>query len=87
MPYYNKPTQEGLYRHFEAIAAAVDLPCVLYNIPGRTGVNMAPETIIRSAAIPNIVGVKEASGSLDAVSKIVDGGRARTSASGAATTR
>jgi 4-hydroxy-tetrahydrodipicolinate synthase len=72
VPYYSKPTQEGIYRHFEAIAAAVDLPCVLYNIPGRTGVNMLPETIIRAAAIANIVGVKEASGSLDAVSKIVE---------------
>ena len=72
VPYYSKPTQEGLYRHFEAIAAAVDLACVLYNVPGRTGVNMLPETIIRSAAIANIVGVKEASGNLDAVSKIVE---------------
>jgi 4-hydroxy-tetrahydrodipicolinate synthase len=72
VPYYNKPPQEGLYRHFEAIAAATSLPCVLYNIPGRTSVNMLPETIIRLAAIPNIVGVKEASGSLDAVAKIAD---------------
>ncbi len=72
VPYYSKPTQEGLYRHFEAIAGSVSLPCVLYNIPGRTGVNMAPETIIRAASVPNIVGVKEASGSLDAVSKIVE---------------
>jgi 4-hydroxy-tetrahydrodipicolinate synthase len=72
VPYYNKPTQEGLYRHFEAIAAAVDLPCVMYNIPGRTSVNMAPETIIRAAGVPNIVGVKEASGNLDSVSKIVE---------------
>src|SRR5215211_784152 len=73
VPYYNKPTQEGLFRHFQAIAAAVDLPCVLYNIPGRTGVNMAPETIVRAGLeVPNIVGVKEASGSLDAVSKIVE---------------
>ena len=72
VPYYSKPPQEGLYRHFTAIAAAVDLPCVLYNIPGRTSVNMTPETIIRLAAIPNIVGVKEASGSLDAVSQIVE---------------
>jgi 4-hydroxy-tetrahydrodipicolinate synthase len=71
VPYYNKPPQEGLFRHFEAIAASTHLPCVLYNIPGRTGVNLAPETIIRLAALPNIVGVKEASGSLDAVSKIV----------------
>ena len=72
-PYYNKPPQEGLYRHFAAIAAAVDLPCVLYNIPGRTSVNVTPETILRCAEIDNIVGVKEASGSLDAVSKIVEG--------------
>ncbi len=72
VPYYSKPTQEGLYRHFEAIAAETSLPCVLYNIPGRTSVNMAPETIIRLAGIPNIAGVKEASGSLDAVSKIVE---------------
>src|SRR5262249_47536826 len=70
VPYYNKPTQEGLFRHFEAIAAATDLPCVLYNIPGRTSVNMAPETIVRLASIPNIVGVKEASGSLDAVATV-----------------
>ena len=48
-PYYNKPTQEGMYRHFEAIASAVDIPCILYNIPGRTGVNMLPETIVRAA--------------------------------------
>jgi len=72
VPYYNKPTQEGLFRHFEAIATSVDLPCVLYNIPGRTGVNMAPETIVRAAGVPNIVGVKEASGNLDAVSFIVE---------------
>ena len=72
VPYYNKPPQEGLFRHMTAIAEAVDLPCVIYNIPGRTGVNMAPETIIRAAqAASNIIGVKEASGSLDAVSKMV----------------
>lgn len=71
VPYYSKPPQEGLFRHFEAIAGAVSLPCILYNIPGRTSVNMLPETIVRAAAVPNIVGVKEASGSLDAVSKIV----------------
>ncbi len=71
VPYYSKPTQEGLFRHFEAIAAAVEIPGVLYNIPGRTGVNMLPETIIRASAIPNITGVKEASGNLDSVSKIV----------------
>src|SRR3990172_4691577 len=72
VPYYNRPTQEGIYRHFEAIAAAVDIPCVLYNIPSRTGTNMLPETIVRSAATPNIVGVKEASGSCDAVARIVE---------------
>ncbi len=71
VPYYSRPTQEGLFRHFEAIAAAVEIPGVLYNIPSRTGVNMLPETIIRTAAIPNITGVKEASGNLDSVSKIV----------------
>src|SRR3989338_5842346 len=58
-PYYNKPTQECLYRHYKAIAEAVDLPLVLYNIPGRTGVNMLPTTIARLAVIQNIVGVKE----------------------------
>jgi 4-hydroxy-tetrahydrodipicolinate synthase len=72
VPYYNKPPQEGLYQHFAAIAAVADgLPCVPYNIPSRTGVNMTPETIIRLAQIPNIAGVKEASGNLDSVSKIV----------------
>ncbi len=72
VPYYSKPPQEGLYRHFETIAASVDLPCVLYNIPGRTSVNMTPETTVRLAAVRNIVGVKEASGSLEAVAKIVE---------------
>lgn len=72
VPYYNRPTQEGIYRHFEAIAAAVDLPCVMYNIPSRTGRNMEPETVVRAASVPNIVGIKEASGSLDAVSRIVE---------------
>ena len=70
-PYYNKPTQEGLYRHFAAIAEAVDLPLVLYNVPGRTSVNLLPETAIRLAAVPGIVGIKEASGSLDQASQIV----------------
>jgi 4-hydroxy-tetrahydrodipicolinate synthase len=70
-PYYNKPTQEGLYRHFAAIAEAVDLPIVLYNVPGRTSVNMLPETVVRLAAIPTIVAIKEASGSLDQASQIV----------------
>lgn len=69
-PYYNKPTQEGLYRHFEAITKAVDLPLVLYNIPGRTGINMLPETMARLAQFENIIGVKEASGDLGQVSTI-----------------
>jgi 4-hydroxy-tetrahydrodipicolinate synthase len=70
-PYYNKPTQEGLYRHYKAVAEAVDLPQVLYNIPGRTGVNMLPSTVARLAAMKNIVGVKEGSGSLQQASEIV----------------
>ena len=72
VPYYNRPTQEGIYRHFEAIAAAVDIPCVMYNIPSRTGRNMEPETVLRAAAIPNVAGIKEASGSCDAVARIVE---------------
>ena len=70
-PYYNKPTQEGLYRHYRAVAEAVDLPLVLYNIPGRTGVNMLPTTIARLTALPTIVGVKEGSGSVQQASDIV----------------
>lgn len=70
-PYYNKPTQEGLYRHYRAVAEAVDLPLVLYNIPGRTGVNMLPATIARLTALPTIVGVKEGSGSVQQASDIV----------------
>jgi 4-hydroxy-tetrahydrodipicolinate synthase len=69
-PYYNKPTQEGYYRHFAAVAEGVDIPIVLYNIPGRTGSNILPETIERLAKIPNIVGIKEATGSLDQASQI-----------------
>jgi 4-hydroxy-tetrahydrodipicolinate synthase len=69
-PYYNKPTQEGYYRHFAAVAEAVDLPIVLYNIPGRTGSNILPETIARLSEIRNIVGIKEATGSLDQASQI-----------------
>lgn len=71
VPYYNKPPQEGLYQHFRAIALAVpDLPIMLYNIPGRTGQNLLPETVARLAEIPNIVACKEASGNLDHVSQV-----------------
>src|SRR5215475_11346611 len=69
-PYYNKPTQEGYYRHFAAVAEAVDLPLVLYNIPGRTGSNILPETMARLAEIPTVVAVKEATGSLDQASQV-----------------
>jgi len=69
-PYYNRPPQDGLYAHFRAIAESTRLPCMLYNIPGRTGVNCLPETIARLADVPNIAAVKEASGSLDQVSDI-----------------
>ncbi|BCA55633.1 4-hydroxy-tetrahydrodipicolinate synthase [Nitrospira sp. KM1] len=70
-PYYNKPTQEGLYRHYKAVAEAVDLPQVLYNIPGRTGVNMLPATVARLCGLQNIVGIKEGSGSVQQASDIV----------------
>jgi 4-hydroxy-tetrahydrodipicolinate synthase len=69
-PYYNKPTQEGYYRHFAAVAEACDLPIVLYNIPGRTASNILPETIARLAELPAIVAIKEATGSLDQASHI-----------------
>ena len=69
-PYYNKPTQEGFYQHFKAIAEEVDLPMVLYNIPGRCGAGMTPETVARLAEIENIVAIKEATGSLDQASEI-----------------
>lgn len=69
-PYYNKPTQEGIYRHFKSAAEAVSIPVMLYNIPGRTGVNVLPETMLRLSAIDNIVAIKEASGSMDQVSQL-----------------
>jgi 4-hydroxy-tetrahydrodipicolinate synthase len=70
-PYYNKPTQEGFFRHFQAVAQAVDLPIVLYNIPGRTAKNIEPETIARIAEIPTIVAIKESTGSMDQASQIL----------------
>lgn len=70
-PYYNKPSQEGIYRHYKAIAEAVALPQVLYNVPGRTGVNMAADTTARLAEIPNVVAIKEASGNLIQISEIL----------------
>lgn len=70
VPYYNKPPQEGLYQHFRAIAESSPMPLILYNVPGRTGQNLLPETVARLAEIPNIVAVKEASGNLDQVSHI-----------------
>ncbi len=70
-PYYNKPTQEGFYQHFRAVAEEVEIPICLYNIPGRTGKNMEPETIARLAELPNITMVKEATGSLDQASQVL----------------
>ncbi len=70
-PYYNKPTQDGIYRHYKTIAASVDLPLFVYNIPGRTASNIVPETVARLAEIKNIVGIKEASGSMDQSSDIL----------------
>ena len=69
-PYYNKPTQEGIYKHYKMIAQSVDLPLLIYNIPGRTGSNILPETMGRLCEVRNIVGVKEASGSMDQISDI-----------------
>ncbi len=74
-PYYSKPTQEGLFRHFETIARAVSLPCIMYNIPGRTGVNMTAETQVRLSQIENIAGVKEASGDLAQIARIIEESR------------
>ena len=70
VPYYNKPTQEGMYQHFKAIAESTDLPQLLYNVPGRTGSDLKPETVGRLAKIPNIVGIKEATGDVSRVKQI-----------------
>lgn len=70
-PYYNKPTQKGLIAHFKAIAEAVDIPLIPYNVPSRTGVNLLPETMAEMAGIPNIVGIKEASGNLQQITDLI----------------
>lgn len=70
-PYYNKPTQEGLYRHYKAVAEAVDIPIVLYNVPGRTAVNMLPPTVARLAETKNVVAIKEATGDMKQVSELI----------------
>jgi len=70
-PYYNRPTQEGLYRHYEFLAGKVDIPIVLYNVPSRTGVSLTPETVSRLSKIPGIIGIKEASGNVDQTSQIL----------------
>jgi len=72
-PYYNKPMQDGFYQHFKAVAESVDLPIILYNIPGRTAKNMEPDTICKLAELPTIVAIKEATGSLDQASQVLNG--------------
>lgn len=71
VPYYNKPTQEGMYRHFRTIAEAVELPVVLYNVPGRTVADMQNDTILRLAQVPGIIGVKEATGNIDRAAQLI----------------
>ncbi len=70
-PYYNKPSQEGLYQHFKAVNDAVDIPMILYNVPGRTSVNMLPATVARCAELKNVAGIKEATGNLNQVSEVI----------------
>jgi 4-hydroxy-tetrahydrodipicolinate synthase len=74
-PYYNKPPQEGLYQHFKSIAESVHIPCMLYNVPSRTSLNMTHDTTIRLSHVDNIVGVKEASSDMDQIARIIDGAR------------
>ena len=71
VPYYNRPSQEGIYRHFRAIAEAVDLPMVLYNVPGRTVADMLPETALRLAQVPGVIGIKEASGNIERACQLI----------------
>lgn len=71
VPYYNKPTQEGLYRHFRALAEAVDIPQILYNVPSRTACDLLPETVLRLAEVPGIVGIKEATGDIDRARRLI----------------
>lgn len=75
VPYYNKPTQEGLYQHFKTIAQGTSLPCILYNVPSRTVINMSAETAIRLSQVDNIIGVKEASGNMEQIAKIINDAR------------
>lgn len=71
VPYYNKPSQEGIYQHFKAVAEAVDLPVVLYNVPGRTVADMLPETTLRLAQVPGVIGVKEATGNIERAAQLI----------------
>ena len=71
VPYYNKPSQEGLYQHFKTIAQSTSLPCILYNVPSRTITSLSVDTVVRLSQIENIVGIKEASGNMDQVSHII----------------
>lgn len=71
-PYYNKPTQEGMYQHFKSIAGSTKLPCILYNVPGRTNINLAPDTTVRLSEMPNIVGIKESSANFEQSAAIIE---------------